>query len=118
MDEEIKYMVNESKDVLRMYNPVKDAWVQIVESKMLQGAQYVATAGGRVCIVGGYGLEFVVVDMAILPPRFWVVDTLPGFQVVAFQPLVLDSMPEESAFFFPNSFRFIFSGFFWLIFLI
>lgn len=87
MDEETIYMVNESKGVLRMYNPGKDAWVQILESKMLQGAQYVAAAGGRVCIVGGSGPGIVVVDVAVSPPKFWVVDTPRGFQAVAIHVL-------------------------------
>ncbi|CDP17709.1 unnamed protein product [Coffea canephora] len=87
MDEEIIYMVNESKGVLRMYDPLKDAWVQILESKMLQDAQYVAAAGGRVCIVGGSGLEIVVVDVVVSPPRFWVVDTPPAYQAVAIHVL-------------------------------
>ena len=49
-----------------------------------------ATGGRKVCIVGSSGLEIVVVDIAVLPPRFWVVDTLPRFQVVANSCLVQD----------------------------
>lgn len=87
MDEETIYMVNESKGVLRMYDPVKDVWFQLLESKMLKGAQYLAAAGGRVCIVGGSGVGIVVVDVAVSPPRLWLVDTPPGLEPVAIHVL-------------------------------
>ncbi|KAL3500228.1 hypothetical protein ACH5RR_039321 [Cinchona calisaya] len=94
MDEETIYVVNESKGVLTTYDPVKDVWVQLLESEMLKDAQFVAAAGGRVCILGGSGVEIVVVDVAVSPPRLCLVDTPPGFQAIAIHLLPRMSHPD------------------------
>ncbi|CAI9097525.1 OLC1v1033973C1 [Oldenlandia corymbosa var. corymbosa] len=97
MDEETIYVVNESKGVLRRYDPGKDIWVDVYESKMLQGAQYVAAAGGRVCIVVGAG-RIVVVDVTVLPSRAWTVNPPPGFQPVSIHLLPRMTSQQEEEF--------------------
>lgn len=107
MDEETIYVVSESKGVLRKYDPGKDSWVDIYESKVLKGAQYLAAGGGKVCIVGGSEVGIVVVDVAVQPCNAWVVDSPPGFHPISihilprmsqqeeFESPVLDSMRQE-----------------------
>ncbi|KAL0327662.1 UNVERIFIED_CONTAM: F-box/kelch-repeat protein SKIP25 [Sesamum angustifolium] len=81
MEEETIYVVDESKGSLKKYDHVKDAWVEIVENEMLKGAQQVAAAGGRVCVLCADGVRITVVDVAAA--RQWVVDVPSGFQVMA-----------------------------------
>lgn len=85
MDEETIYVVDESKGALRKYDHVSDAWVEVVvEDGILKGAQQVAAAGGRVCVLCADGVSIAVVDVAAPPPaRMWVVDAPPEFQVMA-----------------------------------
>lgn len=82
MAEETLYMVDESKGALGRYDEERDIWVEIMENEMLKGAEYVAAAGGRVCVVGGDGSRIVVVDVMAEPPRLVVVETPVGFQVL------------------------------------
>ncbi|XP_055821889.1 F-box/kelch-repeat protein SKIP25-like [Solanum dulcamara] len=82
MAEETLYMVDESKGVLRRYDEERDIWVEILENEMLKGAEYVAAAGGRVCVVGGGSTGIVVVDVVAEPPRLVVVETPVGFKVL------------------------------------
>ncbi|KAF3614321.1 F-box/kelch-repeat protein SKIP25 [Capsicum annuum] len=82
MEEETLYTVDESKGALRRYDEERDIWVEVIEHEMLKGAEYVAAAGGRVCIVGRGGSGIVVVDVVAEPPRSVVVDTPVGFQVL------------------------------------
>ncbi|KAK4729215.1 hypothetical protein R3W88_022203 [Solanum pinnatisectum] len=82
MAEEILYMVDESKGVLRRYDEEGDVWVEILENEMLKGAEHVVADGGRVCVVGGGGSGIVVVDVVVETPRLVVVETPVGFQVL------------------------------------
>ncbi|PIN14154.1 hypothetical protein CDL12_13211 [Handroanthus impetiginosus] len=85
MEEEIIYVVDESKGSLKKYDPVKDAWVEVVENELLKGAQHVTAARGKVCILCADGLSIAVVDVAAPPPvrRLWVVDVPGRSQVLA-----------------------------------
>ncbi|KAL8536655.1 hypothetical protein ACS0TY_012011 [Phlomoides rotata] len=88
MAEEAIYVVDESKGWLKKYDHVKDAWVVIAENEMLKGAQQVAAAGGKVCVLCADGLRVAVVDVAAKPPaRVWMVDIPPGFQAVGIHVL-------------------------------
>ncbi|XP_009789030.1 F-box/kelch-repeat protein SKIP25-like [Nicotiana tabacum] len=82
MAEETIYMVDESKGALRKYDEEKDIWVEIVENERLKGAEYIAAAGGRVCVVGGGGNGITVVDVVAEPSRVVVVESPVGFQVL------------------------------------
>ncbi|KAK6129804.1 hypothetical protein DH2020_036457 [Rehmannia glutinosa] len=83
MDEETIYVVDESKGLLKKYDHVNDAWVDVAENYMLKGAQQVAAAGGKVCVLCANGVSITVVDVAAAQPvRLWVVDVPPGIQVV------------------------------------
>ncbi|KAL3619083.1 hypothetical protein CASFOL_036653 [Castilleja foliolosa] len=82
MAEETIYAVDENKGLLKKYDDLRDAWVAVVEDSMLIGAQQVAAAGGRVCVLCDDGVRIVVVDVASPEARLWVVDAPPGVQVV------------------------------------
>ncbi|MCD7446355.1 hypothetical protein HAX54_005962 [Datura stramonium] len=82
MAEETLYTVDESKGALRKYDEVRDIWVEIVESEMFKGAEHVAAAGGRVCVVGSGGNGIVVVDVVAKPPSLVVLETPVGFQTM------------------------------------
>ncbi|CAK9158398.1 unnamed protein product [Ilex paraguariensis] len=94
MDEDIIYMVDESRGALRMYEPERDAWVEILQTEELRGADNIAAGGGRVCVVCCGGIGIVVVDVVSSPPRLWVVDTPPGFQTMAIHVLPRMSQPD------------------------
>ncbi|GAV82662.1 hypothetical protein CFOL_v3_26113 [Cephalotus follicularis] len=84
MDEQVMYVVAESKGALRRYDAERDCWEEIMESERLIGAQQIAAAGGRVCCVcGGDGGGLVVVDVVAKPPRLLLLDTPPGLEPVA-----------------------------------
>ncbi|KAK4435627.1 F-box/kelch-repeat protein SKIP25 [Sesamum alatum] len=83
MEEETLYVVDESKGWLKKYDQVKDEWVGVMESEMLKGAQQVAAAGGRVCVLCGDGGGIAVVDVAAVPPaRLWMVEAPSGVQAI------------------------------------
>ncbi|CAN4077205.1 unnamed protein product [Withania somnifera] len=82
MAEDTLYMVDESKGALRRYDEDKDTWVDIIKNEMLKGAEYIAAASGRVCVVGGHTNGIVVMDVVVKPPRLVVVETPVGFQVL------------------------------------
>ncbi|KAK6782746.1 hypothetical protein RDI58_020542 [Solanum bulbocastanum] len=82
MEEEVIYTVDESKGALRKYDPGSDSWIMILENEMLKGAQHMAAAGGRVCVVCGGGDGIAVVDVTAEPPSLVVVETPVGFQVL------------------------------------
>lgn len=82
MEEEVIYTVDESKGALRKYDPGSDSWIMILENDMLKGAQHMAAAAGRVCVVSDGGDGIVVVDVVAEPPRLMVVETPVGFQVL------------------------------------
>ncbi|MCD7450225.1 hypothetical protein HAX54_004522 [Datura stramonium] len=82
MDEEIIYTVDESKGALRKYDPESDSWIEILENEMLKGAQHMAAAGGRVCVVSGSCDGIAVVNVVAEPPSLMVVETPVGFQIL------------------------------------
>ncbi|KAK6129839.1 hypothetical protein DH2020_036425 [Rehmannia glutinosa] len=83
MDEETIYVVDESKGLLKKYDHVNDAWMDVAENYRLKGAQQVAAAGGKVCVLCADGVSITVVDVAATPPvRLWVVDVPAGIQIV------------------------------------
>ncbi|XP_060207957.1 F-box/kelch-repeat protein SKIP25-like [Lycium barbarum] len=82
MEEEIIYTVDESKGALRKYDQENDSWIEILENEMLKGAQHMAAAGGKVCVVNGGGDGIVVVNVLAEPPSLVVVETPVGFQVL------------------------------------
>ncbi|XP_073135485.1 F-box/kelch-repeat protein SKIP25-like [Henckelia pumila] len=84
MDEETIYAVDETRGSLKRYDHSRDSWVDLMENEMLKGAQQVAAAKGKVCVLRADGAGIVVVDVAAPPPcRLWVVDAPPGFHGVA-----------------------------------
>ncbi|XP_060211205.1 F-box/kelch-repeat protein SKIP25-like [Lycium barbarum] len=82
MEEEIIYTVDESKEALRKYDQENDSWIEILENEMLKGAQHMAAAGGKVCVVNSGGDGIVVVNVVAEPPSLVVVETPVGFQVL------------------------------------
>ncbi|KAJ0796713.1 putative kelch-type beta propeller [Helianthus annuus] len=94
MDEEIIYMVDEQKGVLRKYDDVVEVWVDVLEDDMLKGAEHIAAGGGRVCVVRGGGVGILVVDVAAGTPWLSVLDTPAGQQVLGLHILPRMSSPE------------------------
>ncbi|XP_073131907.1 F-box/kelch-repeat protein SKIP25-like [Henckelia pumila] len=98
MEEETIYVVDESKGSLKRYDRLRDSWAEVVESEMLKGAQQIAAARGKVCVLradgGGGGGGVVVVDVAASPARLFVVDAPPGLQGVAIHILPRLSQQE------------------------
>ncbi|CAA2994173.1 F-box kelch-repeat SKIP25-like [Olea europaea subsp. europaea] len=82
MDEETIYVVDESKGVLRKYDSDRDMWVEIVVDDRLKRAQQTVAAGGKVCVLCGNGGGIFVVDVALQPPKLWVVNIPAGFEAV------------------------------------
>jgi hypothetical protein len=95
MDEEVMYVVDEAKGVLRKYDPERDCWERIMESERLIGAQQIAAGGGRVCVICGGSTELVVLDVVALPVRLWVVETPPGFEAFRIHILPRISRPDN-----------------------
>ncbi|KMT11511.1 hypothetical protein BVRB_5g108300 [Beta vulgaris subsp. vulgaris] len=83
MNEQVIYVVDESKGVVRKYNEERDCWVDVLESDKLRGAQQMAARGGRLCVVCRGGTEIVVVDVVVSPPKIWVVVPPEGYNVAA-----------------------------------
>ncbi|KAF5749124.1 F-box family protein [Tripterygium wilfordii] len=96
MDEEVIYVVEEAKGVLRKYDPERDYWEEVLDSERLKGARQVSASGGRVCVVCGGGKILVVDVVAPAPERVWVVDTPPGLEPVSVHvlPRISVSDPE------------------------
>ena len=94
MDEETMFVVDEARGVLRKYDPEKDYWEHMMESERLVGAQKIAAGGGRVCVIRGCSTEIVVLDVAALPVKLWVVKTPPGFEALAIHILPRMSRPD------------------------
>ncbi|KAL2236816.1 UNVERIFIED_CONTAM: F-box/kelch-repeat protein SKIP25 [Sesamum indicum] len=83
MEEETLYVVDELKGWLKKYDHVKDAWVGVLENEKLKGAQQMAAAGRRVCVLCADGGSIAVVDVAAVPPaRLWMVEAPAGVQGV------------------------------------
>ncbi|KAF6146207.1 hypothetical protein GIB67_011679 [Kingdonia uniflora] len=73
MNEDVIYVVDEEKCVLKIYNPKTDCWDNVMESLKLKGAMQITAGGGKVCIVCTGGSDVVVVDVVHRPTSFWVV---------------------------------------------
>ncbi|KAK0591117.1 hypothetical protein LWI29_035754 [Acer saccharum] len=97
VDEEVLYTVDETKGSLRKYDQEIDCWVEIISSGMLVGAQQIAAAAGKVCVVcDGADGGIVVVDVRAVPPRIWMLDTPPGFQALTVHILPrMSRSPEQ-----------------------
>ncbi|CAK7331736.1 unnamed protein product [Dovyalis caffra] len=94
LDEEVMYVVDEAKGVLRKYDPERDYWEHIMESERLIGAQRTVAGGGRVCVICGSRTEIVVLDVMALPVRLSVVETPRGFEALAIHILPRMSRPD------------------------
>lgn len=94
MEEETIYVVDESKGSLKRYDQFRDSWAGVVENEMLKGAQQMAAARGKVCVLRADGGGIVVVDVATSPVRLCVVDAPPGLQGVAIHILPRLSQQE------------------------
>ncbi|BAT99766.1 hypothetical protein VIGAN_10127800 [Vigna angularis var. angularis] len=81
MEEEVMYVVDEAKGVLRRYLAEEDAWEEILENKRLKGAEQLAAEKGKLCVVSTSGIS--VVDVAVSPPRIIPVLLPEGFEPVA-----------------------------------
>ncbi|KAK9985129.1 hypothetical protein SO802_034654 [Lithocarpus litseifolius] len=93
MDEDVMYVVDEAKGALRKYDHGKDLWEEIMESEKLRGAQQVAAAAGKLCVVCGDN-GIVVVDVLATPGRLWVVDLPIGFEALRVHILPRMSRPD------------------------
>ncbi|KDP44243.1 hypothetical protein JCGZ_05710 [Jatropha curcas] len=93
MNEEVMYVVNETKGILSKYDPERDDWEEIMESERLKGAEHMTAGGGRVCVVGNGG-GIVVLDVVSFPVKLWMVDTPPGFEAVAVHILPRMTRPD------------------------
>ncbi|KAL1354147.1 F-box/kelch-repeat protein SKIP25-like [Arachis hypogaea] len=94
MDEEVMFVVDEVKGVVRRYVEEQDSWEEVLEDERLKGAEQVSAEGGRVCVVcggGGGGGGIFVVDVVARPRRIWVVELPEGFEAIAVH--VLPRMP-------------------------
>ncbi|XP_073277072.1 F-box/kelch-repeat protein SKIP25-like [Primulina huaijiensis] len=94
MEEETIYVVDESKGSLKRYDQFRDMWEEVVKNEMLKGAQQIAVARGKVCVLRADGGGIVVVDVAASPARLCVVDAPPGLQGVAIHILPRLSQQE------------------------
>ncbi|KAF8380808.1 hypothetical protein HHK36_028302 [Tetracentron sinense] len=95
MDEDVIFVVDEGKGVLRQYNPEMDCWEELLQSEELKGAEQIVAGGGRVCAVCAEGRGIAVVDVVARPARLWVVDPPPALQAVAVHILPRISRPES-----------------------
>lgn len=97
MDEAELYSVDEAAGALRRYDQERDAWDEVIVSDDLKGAQQIAAAGGRVCVVrGGDSSQLVVVDVVAAPLRTWMLETPGRSQVVAVHILPRINRPDVS----------------------
>ncbi|MED6183803.1 hypothetical protein PIB30_041176 [Stylosanthes scabra] len=91
MGEEVMFVVDEVKGIMRRYVEEEDSWEEVVEDERLKGAEQISAEGGRVCVVCGGGGGIFVVDVVARPRRIWVVELLEGFEAIAVH--VLPRMP-------------------------
>ncbi|XP_042488546.1 F-box/kelch-repeat protein SKIP25 [Macadamia integrifolia] len=94
MEEEVIFVVDEDKGVLRKYNPERDCWEDVVRSIRLKGAAQIAAAGGKICAVHSSGVSIIIVDMLFTPPRLWTLETPPLLHAFAIHILPRISCPE------------------------
>uniref|UniRef100_A0A7C9CL83 Uncharacterized protein n=1 Tax=Opuntia streptacantha TaxID=393608 RepID=A0A7C9CL83_OPUST len=96
MAEQVVYLVDQTKGVLRRYDEEGDLWVDVFECERFKGAQHIAAAGGKVCVVAGGGGGIFVVDVTDAPVKMWVVEPPAGYKAVAVHVLPRMSRPEWS----------------------
>ncbi|TKY70154.1 F-box/kelch-repeat protein SKIP25 [Spatholobus suberectus] len=89
MEEDVMYVVDEAKGVLRKYVAERDVWEEVLENERLKGAEQLAARRGKICVVSPSGIS--VVDVAAAPPRILPVQLPEGFEPVAVH--VLPRMP-------------------------
>ncbi|ESW30122.1 hypothetical protein PHAVU_002G126700 [Phaseolus vulgaris] len=89
MEEEVMYVVDEAKGVLRRYLAEEDSWEEILENERFKGAEQLVAEKGKLCVVSASGIS--VVDVAASPPRIIPVLLPEGFEPVAVH--VLPRMP-------------------------
>ncbi|CAJ1930902.1 unnamed protein product [Sphenostylis stenocarpa] len=89
MEEEIMYVVDEAKGVLRRYIAEEDSWEEILENERLKGAEQLVAQRGKLCVVSASGIS--VVDVAVAPPRIIPILLPEGLEPVAVH--VLPRMP-------------------------
>lgn len=80
MNEDDIYVVDDKRGVLMKYEWHKDAWCEILNSELLIGAEQMAAAGGRICVVIGGSGKIVVVDVACRTPSVLTVETPDGLR--------------------------------------
>lgn len=96
MAEEVVYLVDQTKGVLRRYDEERGLWVDVFECERFKGARHIAAAGGKVCVVTGGGGGIVVVDVTAASVKTWVVEPPAGYKAVAVHVLPRLSRPEGS----------------------
>ncbi|KAL1830546.1 hypothetical protein ACET3Z_000197 [Daucus carota] len=97
MKEECLFVVDESKGTLMKYNSDDDHWEEVIEFEKLQGAEHMAAEGGRVCVVCNGGIDIVVVDVVVHPPRVFVVETPEGLQAMSIHVLPRMSLDHSNS---------------------
>ncbi|KAG4388687.1 hypothetical protein JHK82_025812 [Glycine max] len=91
MEEEVMYVVDEAKGVLRRYVEEQDAWEDILENKRLKGAEQIVAQRGKLCVVSpSSGIS--VVDVAAVPPRI-----VPILLPEEFEPVAVHILPRMPA---------------------
>ncbi|KAL3038538.1 hypothetical protein AAZX31_01G137500 [Glycine max] len=81
MEEEVMYVVDEAKGVLRRYVEEEDSWEEILENERLKGAEKIVAWRGKLCVVSASS-GISVVDVAAPSPRIWSVRLPEGFEPV------------------------------------
>nr|DAD25735.1 TPA_asm: hypothetical protein HUJ06_027202 [Nelumbo nucifera] len=82
MDEDVLYVVDETKGVLWRYNSSGDCWEELIQSVHLKGVVQIAADRGNVCAIRSYGCGIAVVDVVARPSQLWVVDPPPALQAI------------------------------------
>ncbi|KAF0903706.1 hypothetical protein E2562_029078 [Oryza meyeriana var. granulata] len=101
------YVVDEERGALTAYDWGTDRWKTVAESERLKGAEEMAIAGGRACVVVPGGAKVLIVDITPPkrasprweslpppPPRMWEVAAPAGKRVVALHVLPRMTRPE------------------------
>ncbi|XP_043696252.1 F-box/kelch-repeat protein SKIP25 [Telopea speciosissima] len=94
MEEEVIYVVDEDRGMLRKYNPERDCWEEVIQSTHLKGAAQIAAASGKICAVHAGGVGIIVVDMLITPPRILTIETPPLLHALSVHILPRTTLPE------------------------
>lgn len=103
MEEDVMFLVDETKGLLRKYDERRDVWEYVMEDERLKGCQQIAAGGGKVCAVcdgggrggGGGGGKVLVVDVVAQVGRVWEVEIPDGFQAVSLHVLPRMNGPDS-----------------------